>query len=108
MALVAIQVCGYQLLRRNDKGDFERSSSGVVGGTDDQPFQSPIVLVQSRAQAVRMALQLSGRPRPMRALVSPRASDAKVYPGSQAAHHGLHGAPSARYGCPTSNNTDGD
>ena len=45
MALVAIQVCGYQLLRRNVKSDFERSSSGVIGGTDDQlALQSSIAM----------------------------------------------------------------
>ena len=55
IALVSIQVCGYQLLRRNDKGDFERSSSGVIGGTDDQlAGQIPIVLAHTRTQAVRM------------------------------------------------------
>jgi hypothetical protein len=59
IALVAIQVCGYQLLRRNDKGDYERSCSDVIAGTDDQPdqpFQSPIAnRVTDRCQAVCMA-----------------------------------------------------
>jgi hypothetical protein len=42
IALVAIQVCGYQLLRRNEQGDFERNCSGVIGGTDDQLLAPPI------------------------------------------------------------------
>jgi hypothetical protein len=54
IALVSIQVCGYQLLRRNDKGDFERSSSGVIGGTDDDQLagQIPIEFVNTRPKAL--------------------------------------------------------
>jgi hypothetical protein len=44
IALVAIRVCGYQLLRRNKQGDFESNCSGVIGGTDEQLFAPPIYL----------------------------------------------------------------
>jgi hypothetical protein len=57
IALVVIQVCEYQLLRRNDKGDFECDCSGVIGGTDDQlALQSPIAMVGTRAQAIHNSL----------------------------------------------------
>jgi hypothetical protein len=57
MALVAIQVCGYQLLRRNDKGDFERNCSGVIGGTDDLLLAPTTYHRPNKVGAVRMVFK---------------------------------------------------
>jgi hypothetical protein len=57
IALVAIRVCGYQLLRRNKQGDFESNCSGVIGGTDEQLFAPPIYLAHTKTAALRMVFK---------------------------------------------------